>query len=186
MRSMAKRDVTLGVSRDWGDQDGIDITDLPLAGLGTVNGAGFAQDRPLCFWFPAVVGHCRNGVIPPISGQSREQSVLVRSLLATRPPGALRHYRAVPARHRALLPARALASRPTWTGASDRDSDSADAAGRLITNVSDGTGSLANGRLIVAHDCAVHGSMNTGRASRVTSIPASCNESIRVRVSSRR
>src|ERR1700676_3981875 len=33
---------------------------------------------------------------------------LVRSLLATRSPGALRHYRAVPARHRALLPSRCL------------------------------------------------------------------------------
>jgi hypothetical protein len=69
MRSFVRK---LGVSRDWGDQDGIDIADLPLAGLGTVNGAGFAQDRPLCLWFPAVVAHCLSGVIPPISGQSRQ------------------------------------------------------------------------------------------------------------------
>jgi hypothetical protein len=47
-----------GVSRDWGDRDGIDITDRPLAGLGTANGAGVAEDRPLCLWFPAVAGHC--------------------------------------------------------------------------------------------------------------------------------
>jgi hypothetical protein len=71
--ALACRDRTGSVQR-LGGQDGIDITDLPLAGLGTVNGAGFAQHRPLCLWFPAVVGHCRNGVIPPISGQSPAQT----------------------------------------------------------------------------------------------------------------
>jgi hypothetical protein len=39
----------LGVSRDWGDRDGIDITDRPLAGVGTVNAAAFAEDWPLCW-----------------------------------------------------------------------------------------------------------------------------------------
>jgi hypothetical protein len=40
-----------GVSRDWGDRDGIDITDRPLAGVGTVNATAFAEDWPLCCGF---------------------------------------------------------------------------------------------------------------------------------------
>ena len=61
---------TAGVSRDWGDRDGIDITDRALAGWGTVDGSGFCRGPASLMWFPAVVGHCGNGVIPPISGQS--------------------------------------------------------------------------------------------------------------------
>jgi hypothetical protein len=39
------------VSKDWEDWDGIDITDRPLAGVGTVNAAAFAEDWPLCCGF---------------------------------------------------------------------------------------------------------------------------------------
>jgi hypothetical protein len=39
-----------------GDRDGIDITDLPLAGVGTMNAAAFAEDWPLrCGFQPSPV-----------------------------------------------------------------------------------------------------------------------------------
>ena len=59
-----------GVSRDWGDRDGIDITDRALDGWGSVDGSGFCRGPASLMWFPAVAGHCGNGVPPPISGQS--------------------------------------------------------------------------------------------------------------------
>jgi hypothetical protein len=61
----------VGLSRVWGDSDGIDITDRALAGWGTVDGSGFCRGPATLMWFLAAAGHCGNGVIPPISGRSR-------------------------------------------------------------------------------------------------------------------
>jgi hypothetical protein len=60
----AEHMIAMEVSRDWGDRDGVDITDHPLADLGYRNWGGFCRGPASLLWFPAIAGHCVSGVIP--------------------------------------------------------------------------------------------------------------------------